>query len=173
MTARIGRALTAALAEAGMTRGSLARELGMSADGVGKAAAGTRVPALETAERMAELLGAPAILKAVIEARTRVYPVCDVSFVDRGRNCRGRTCSATCQTTHYQRRARAINSASTSARLRVTTNRLRLHQRLTLAHCMSCTGRSLVCRDASCEWRPVSPAKLAAEVSGRTPRKVA
>lgn len=96
MTTRIGTAVSTALAENGWTAAQLARLMGMSPDGVYKAAAGKRVPALSTAARMAELLGAPSVMSAVIAARTKSCETCAAPFVDNDRANMSRCCSARC-----------------------------------------------------------------------------
>jgi transcriptional regulator with XRE-family HTH domain len=160
MTQRIGLAITTALAENRMSMTALAREVGMSPDGVSRSARGLRVPTLETAVRMAEVLGEPAIVSAVIAARGKRCATCDAAFVDTDRANKSRCCSDRCAATRYNREKRDLRRAEQQGTIRLFRNRLTSHQKAVRAFCMACTGRTMLCQQPSCELRPVSPARL-------------
>ena len=120
---------------------------------------GVNLPALETADRLAEVLDSPRLRTIILEARGGACEHCGHPFVATG-NGNQRYCSEDCRRlagTHRSgtpTRERAIRAERRTARLEIAV----------AAYCVACEPERM-CRDAECGLRAVSPLKFVRMVS--------
>ena len=148
--------LDRALKARGTTVARLASALDMDRTAIARLRSGKATPMLETAAALAELLGAPALSRLAVEARTHTCATCGSSFVDAGRNGLRKHCGDKCRSAAHARRQRPRTAERTQSGLRLATKRLTMFRDAVAAHCRDCEPEG-ICRDAGCHLREVSP----------------
>jgi transcriptional regulator with XRE-family HTH domain len=152
---RFGALLVETLAARGVSKKSLARQLGSSGGLIWQWCAGNNLPRLETALRLSEALGEPRLATIVREARTQHCETCGTAIVNEG-GSPIRFCTESCKAIRNQLRS----GTPTRERAIVAERRLSLHRDAVAAFCAGCEPDGL-CRDVDCALRPVSPLRLA------------
>lgn len=136
-----------------MTRREAAERIGVRPETVRRLAVGQSAPQLKTADSLATLLNSERLTELALDLRRGVCPLCERTFVTMSRTRgRQRFCSKKCQTADHSRRERERRHHP----YRVASHRLREHQDAVAAFCARCEEGG-VCRDNSCELRPISP----------------
>lgn len=143
-------ALALEQALAGRTAAEVARRLGCSQTALSRWRSGAGVPALATADRLADLLEAPAVRMAAARHWRRRCSWCRAQYTTNPRTasssryCR-RTCRAMASRHRGRQQVRQANGKALAAALRAVA-----------AMCRACEPQG-VCRDSGCPLRPVSP----------------
>lgn len=153
---RFGALLDATLRARGIGHDSLARRIGgLGSSSVHNWVRGINLPRLETALRLAEALDEPRLAAIVREARTGACETCGAAFLNEGGTPK-RYCSEACRLVRQAMRS----GTPTRERAVAAERRLALHRDAVAAYCAGCEPEML-CRDAGCALRPVSPLTLA------------
>ncbi|MBA3875618.1 MAG: hypothetical protein C0498_01555 [Anaerolinea sp.] len=157
---KFSRRLTAAIAARGTSHTQVGEALGVSRQRVREWTTGA-LPTVANAARLAEALADESLLVICREARTRACLSCGRSFLAENR--RRRFCGPVCGSINLALRGR-VKTASLGER------RLGLLEGAVESFCVACEP-ALVCRDAGCPLRPVSPLPLAAGATEVSPRR--
>ncbi len=134
----------------------LARDAAVSPTSVHFYLAGQNLPSLETAGRLAELLGAPSLIAIAAEGRSGTCELCSRPFTSAMTAGNRRYCSEDCRVLAGRRRAgssvrdRAIAAERIAAR----------HADAVAAFCAACEPER-ACRTPECPLRVVSPFPVA------------
>ncbi len=143
-TRRFDAVLHRALLRRGMGTRALAAAIGVSAPAVRYWRRGEYLPSMEMAERLADVLGEPAILDAVRAARTGTCRLCG----------RGRLIRISSRRYYCSDRCRRLAEKG-------VTPKVPDERDVAIAHfCAQCEPEGL-CRDIDCPLRPVSPLPFA------------
>jgi transcriptional regulator with XRE-family HTH domain len=137
----------------GMTPAAVHRATGVDQSTLSCWLAGTRLPTLQRADRLADVLEAPALSTAVASALRRRCVRCRRKFYAEARNRNHtRYCGKACRMAVH--RARVNRTDVAASRLR--TAKL---ERAIAAFCRGCEPDG-ICRTAACPLRDVSPFPL-------------
>lgn len=187
---RFGDELRRAMTARRASSKRLVAAIGITTSSLGNYRAGTNLPRLSTARRLAEVLDWPRLVTIVAEGRRGTCARCGREWFNEGGSPK-RFCSTACRDVDAQLRAptagfalseavaAAISDGTTAAlpdalavyrrsdahriiRRDLTAGELSRHIDAVAAMCAACepAGR---CRDADCPLRPVSPLRLAGE----------
>lgn len=142
----------------GVSGVDLARALGVRHDSVSLWRWDKRIPSVQRAEQMAEVLNSPMLYGFVKRMKTRTCPVCEAEFVAGHKAASQRFCSQKCFYTFWRRQEQGERVQIA----KVVRHRLDDFQRAVSAYCDACEAGGL-CRTPACPLRPVSPLPLAHE----------
>lgn len=157
---RLGREIRKALRTKGLRLRELERA-GIGTHGsLGQIALGYALPRLDIAERLAEILDAPAVLEIVLAGRRGYCEVCGREFIDEGAGPR-KLCSELCKRIGTKRRAgdSRVRAAMAERDLSAVRGELARHREAVAQFCKGCEPDG-ICRTASCSLRSLSPLPL-------------
>lgn len=171
-TQKFSAMLRLAMHNKGFTIAAIAEETGIAPSTIYKIRNGNRVPAIQTGARLAEVLDMPILGLAVIEMRTKQCFVCTGTYVDHGRQNTAKCCGVKCGRSLRQRKERQASSEYYGRLHVIARRRMDKYTRAVLAFCRACEPEGM-CRNASCELRPVSPLPLKANAPSSTVARTA
>jgi hypothetical protein len=154
---RFGLELGRAMRANGASIRGLTRDVGASRTAIHFYLAGENLPSLETAGRLADVLGRPSLVAIAAEGRSGACEVCDRPFTSAAGAGNRRYCSEACRVRmgHIRARSgpvreRAIVAERTAARYVAAVD----------AYCRTCEPEA-TCRTPECPLRVVSPLPIA------------
>jgi hypothetical protein len=147
--------LNAAVQTRGISRATIAEQLGNLH--VHRWLAGQSMPEHGAVVELADLLGWPRLVTLSAAIRTGPCSMCGQPGLNMRKPYPPKFCSKRCMYRANDRKRRGVVRMT---RAESFSRRLTLYQESVRSFCSDCTERTMVCRDASCELRGVSPARL-------------
>jgi transcriptional regulator with XRE-family HTH domain len=136
---------------------ALAAEAGLSAQTISNLRRARNQPSIRAAAALADVLDWPKLLTVAERARRRPCRVCGQEYVTiHNSQTRRVYCGHRCQQVHWNRQAALGRQRKRRKVEKAASFRLQAAQKAVAAFCRSCQWDG-VCRDDSCELRPVSP----------------
>jgi hypothetical protein len=151
--------LSKAIKARGLRKVDVWRPARISRSTLMNALSGNDTPSIETAERLADVLGWPSLVDVARRSREGRCAICGAPFLAATHATKRRYCGSNCTQIAHMRLARESQRKRTLTDTRLVKQRLAIYQESVAAFCRQCGDTE--CPDATCLLRELSPLPLA------------